>query len=94
MVCNSLGMIAGRSGNHAAGPLLQREAEQFIQSSALFKRAGQLEIFEFEKSLTSAKLAQLLGINQRSMENLVANGRISFFDIQLGDQFQSFQTTL
>ena len=57
VIGDGLGMISRRGGDHPSGAIEEREAQEFIESAALFERAGHLQAFKLEKGLTTADLA-------------------------------------
>jgi len=48
VVGDTLGVVAGRHGDHAAGTLLRREAGQLHQCAAGLERSGVLEVLQLE----------------------------------------------
>jgi hypothetical protein len=92
VVRHGLAMVSRRGGDDPPGSVRKGEAQEFMKSAAFFKRTGHLEVFKLEKRLTAAELAQLLRVDQGRAEDLVVDGEIGFFDIELGDQFNPLKT--
>jgi hypothetical protein len=87
VIGDGLGVVPRRGGDDPPGSIGKRKAQEFVKGAALFERTGHLEVLELEKRLTAAELAQLLRVDQGCAEDLVVNGQIGFFDVELGDQF-------
>ena len=62
-------MIAGRRGNHAAGPLVVGQLEQFIERAAFLEGGGELEVLELQPDFGADDLGQSAAEEERGADH-------------------------
>ena len=73
--CQTLGVIAGRSGDHTALAFLFAEAAQFVVGATQLEREYRLQILTLEPHTVAESLAQFSGKLQRGLNrNLIDVG--------------------
>ena len=73
--CHTLGMVAGRGGDHAAGQFFWAQLRQFVVRPTDLEGEHRLQILALEQDTVAQPLAQLASALQRGFDSDVVDAR-------------------